>query len=234
MTEPQAATDEVGAGDGITRRTSRLAVASFILGLAFFLPAAPAAAVVLGMWALVSISSSEGRLKGRWFAWVGVATGAAFAVLIYLVLPIYVAKTADTLQAKNNLGKIGKGLAVYRTLNGGTMPADLQTLINSAYISDAGVLERPGSGLPPVENDALDETAAYLYFPLKTPADPKDESYWETHPVAWERMTWSGRGKVLVLFADAHVVLMKADYLRELVDAHRGDYLESPAMPSKP
>lgn len=238
MTVPQTAADGsgAGAGDGIARRTSRLAIASFILGLglAFFVPAAPVAAVVLGAWALVSISSSEGRLKGRWLAWAGVAAGTVFSVTLYLVLPIYLAGSAATLQAKDNLREVGKGLAVYRTLNGGKMPEDLQTLIDSAYISDAGVLERPGSGLPPVKKDALDATAAYLYFPVKTPADPRDELYWETRPVVWEKRTWSGGGRVLVLFADAHVVLMEAERLGALVEAHRDDYLEIPTMPSAP
>ena len=62
-------------------KISRLAIASLILGILFFIPFAPLLAIVFGIIALVKISKSKGELKGQGMAIAGLVLGGLIIIL---------------------------------------------------------------------------------------------------------------------------------------------------------
>lgn len=65
----------------VVQRTSVLAIVSFVLGLVCFVPGLGAIAVLLGIAAIVLISTSRGRLTGTGWAAAGVVLGLLFTVI---------------------------------------------------------------------------------------------------------------------------------------------------------
>jgi len=73
--------------DSISSRTSRLAIASFVMGLLSFIicvlwPILVLPAIICGIIALVKISGSNGSLKGTGYAITGIILPAVMAVLL--------------------------------------------------------------------------------------------------------------------------------------------------------
>ncbi len=69
----------------MTKR-SLLAVASLTCALLFFFPPAWAAAVVLGVVALVEIAQAGGQLRGRGLAITGIVLGCAWTVVLVILV----------------------------------------------------------------------------------------------------------------------------------------------------
>ncbi|MCK4647935.1 type II secretion system protein GspG [bacterium] len=69
-------------------KTSRLAIASPILGILFFVPFAPLLAIIFGITALIKISKSKGEIKGEGLAIAGVVLGGLMIIFNILVLAI--------------------------------------------------------------------------------------------------------------------------------------------------
>ncbi len=73
--------------ESVSPRTSRLAIASFVMGLLSFIicvlwPILVLPAIICGIIALVKISGSNGKLKGTGFAITGIILPAVMAVLL--------------------------------------------------------------------------------------------------------------------------------------------------------
>ena len=71
-------------GSETTVATSRMAVASMVLGFLSCLVLPAILAIILGVIALMQISRSNGRLKGTGFAVAGLVCGVVFAIFILI------------------------------------------------------------------------------------------------------------------------------------------------------
>jgi hypothetical protein len=99
-------------------KTSGLAIAAFVLGLAspFTLGITAIPAVILGIISLVQIEKSGGRLTGTAFAIVGIAVPAVVCVLIIGILLPALARTrsvAYRMTCGTNLSGLGKAMLIY-------------------------------------------------------------------------------------------------------------------------
>jgi hypothetical protein len=110
-------------------RFSLLALASFLLGIAStgLLAGTGIPALICGYCALFRINSSEGRLRGRILAivgmiWGGLTTLITIALFILLVSLHLNAKSNQAVCA-NNLRQIGAALQQYQDNNGHAFPA---------------------------------------------------------------------------------------------------------------
>ena len=117
-------------------RTSRLAIASFVMGLVslvicvlwpiLFLPA-----IICGIVALVKISGSNGSLKGKGYAITGIILPAVMAILLPF-LAMFAAimmpalnKAKDIAQRTvclTNLNGLGAAMTIYANDNNGQLP----------------------------------------------------------------------------------------------------------------
>ncbi|MEO0513239.1 MAG: DUF4190 domain-containing protein [Planctomycetota bacterium] len=79
-------------------KTSILAILSLILGLICFVPLLGVLAIVLGVFALIGIGSSQGRTKGTGLAVAGIVLGLLFSVL----------QTGALFAAQQGLAKFGQ------------------------------------------------------------------------------------------------------------------------------
>ena len=98
---------------------SRKAVLSAILGILsfflFILTGLPA--IVLGFLGLREINESDGRLRGRALAFVGMATGAIGSLLfvagLVAIVLLHLRETAARAMCTSNLGRLGLALNLY-------------------------------------------------------------------------------------------------------------------------
>jgi hypothetical protein len=99
-------------------KTSRLAIAAFVLGVLspFTLGITAIPAVVLGIISLVRIEKSGGRLTGIAFAVIGIVVPAAVCLLFIGIMLLALAKvrqTAFRMTCGTNLSGIGKAMIIY-------------------------------------------------------------------------------------------------------------------------
>jgi hypothetical protein len=104
------------------------AAVSLVLGLLMLVPVpllllCSIPAIILGVWALVEIRQSNGRLRGTGLAIAGIAIGAVTPLLVFFVLVPLVERlreTAGDTVSRNNLKQIALALEVhdevYKTL----------------------------------------------------------------------------------------------------------------------
>lgn len=148
--------------------TSKKAVSSFVLGLfsMFCSIITGIPAVILGIWALIDIGNSEGRLTGKGFAVAGIAVpmtvGMIAPLMIALLLPaVQAAREAARLNmSMNNMKQISLGMLNFESSRG-RFPA-------------AGEgLEGPGAGLSWRVHllPYLDHETLYKEFKLDEPWD---------------------------------------------------------------
>lgn len=84
-----------GAASGPRRATSRLAIASALMGgvsvplVCCSLGVSGALAVTLGMMALGRIAASQGQLGGRAYAWAGIITGSITVALSLVLVSLF-------------------------------------------------------------------------------------------------------------------------------------------------
>ncbi len=111
------------------RRFSLLAVASFLLGVAStgLLAVAGVPALICGYRALYRINSSEGRLRGRVLAiigmiWGGLSTVVTVALFVMLVT-LHLNARSNQAACSNNLRQVGMALMQYQDNNQHSFPA---------------------------------------------------------------------------------------------------------------
>ena len=157
--------------------TSRLAVASLVLGL---LPCGVtgAAGIVCGILAKKRISQSAGRLGGSGLATAGIVVSASFtvvapffaAILAGLLLPaLAVSKAkAQRIQCANNLRQIGFACRMYSADHEGQFPAGYDQL--AEVLASTKVLICPADSRPkPATNwvTLTSRNTSYPYFGAK-------------------------------------------------------------------
>ena len=218
------------------RRTSRLAVASFVCGLCFFVPlVGPLLAVGLGVAALVEIARARGELKGSGLAIAGIVMGALFFLATCLVAPFGAAlllprlkQDAADSRAKSNLERIGMAVLMYEG-DYDAMPPDMEILYAGRYVRDLSIFDAPGETERTLAG-SIDETSGYRYFPVRRGADT-ERPYPDDAPIAWEKRPRRHDGMVRVLTADGAVVRMPRTALAADVERYRELYLTTPMMP---
>jgi hypothetical protein len=129
------------APDDSTPRLSWVALASALLGVSAVVVGLLApqeipvlyvgvfAALVLGFLGLREVNVSEGRIRGRWLALIGLVLGglgsAAAVIGIAAILTAHLAVSGQRAQCVENLRRIGQGLSQYQTKQGTFPPAGL-------------------------------------------------------------------------------------------------------------
>src|SRR6185437_1585343 len=108
---------------------SKTAVIAFMLGIAspLFSIAASLPAMYIGLQAVRAINSSDGRLRGRRLAIVGLILGAAFTLITVIgcvaLALLYLQDRSHVAICTNNLRQIGQGVNRYRDHHIGHFPA---------------------------------------------------------------------------------------------------------------
>ena len=221
-------------------QTSGLAIASFVLGILFFVPPAPIVGLVLGIIALVKIDSSRGALTGKGLAIVGIVFGAVFTLLMCLLAPVAAMLLPGLTRARNhalaaasrnNLKQIGLAVLMYEA-DYDAMPENLQVLCDHQYIWRVSVLARRRSHSQ-IDPNQVDFTADYLYFPVRTGPEKGISQALPGVPIAWERQAgWYPAGRVGVVYADGHVEVIEVSELEELLSRYGDLYLVPPKLPT--
>lgn len=125
--ETPATSETSGASDVVTERTSRLAIASLILGLVPFCAFTGIAGVVCGVKARTQIRSSGGKLGGENMARAGIALSMlmilfSIPVLAGLVMPVKFQKRLEVSRSTHRLKSIVVAQQTWTADNGGKMP----------------------------------------------------------------------------------------------------------------
>ena len=111
-------------------KTSGLAVTSLVLGILGLFSCGVTALVglVLGIWALVRIKNSQGRLSGSGLAIAGIAVSGVFLLLIplcaALMLPALAKakQRAQSINCVNNVKQLGLAARIYASDHGDAFP----------------------------------------------------------------------------------------------------------------
>ena len=238
MSQPPSQPPVPGVPDGATPPRSGLAIASFILGLLFFVPPAPLVGLVLGIIALSKISSARGAIGGRGLAIAGVVLGAVFVALMCMAAPM-AAILLPTLSrartqvlatsSKNNLKQLGLGVLMYEN-DYQVMPTSLQVLYDEGYMKDPNIFKHPGSPIE-VANENIDGSSSYYYFAPPAMLGEDGEMLSSDIPIMWEKDFWNPGNKINVLFIDGHVELADPDRLRNFVEEYGDLYTVPPEVP---
>jgi len=215
-------------------RLSKLALASFILGLLFFVPLVGLFAIVLGVIALGSIGNSEGLLRGRGLATTGIILGIVsipfmcLSILVALALVMHGHHTAleQSAACRANLRQIGIAVKMYKD-DTGELPPNFQALVDRGLISAAMVRCTADHGAEPARAHNVDATADYYY------ADVKDTTGLpQPVPIAWDRYFLHGGRNVNVLFANGDTKLTSIAELEHMLKANAFRYARPPQLPS--
>ena len=143
----------------VSPRLSRLAVASFIMGLVcltcIFWPLLGLPAIICGIIALVKISGSGGQLKGKGYAITGIVIPAVMTVFIPVIGMIAAIMFPAITQARdaafkavclNNQRQLAVALQTYAVDSSGKLPAEnwIDVLKEKGILQDETVLTCPG------------------------------------------------------------------------------------------
>jgi hypothetical protein len=158
-TNPYSATADFGSSmPSEPPRTSIMAILSLVASLVCFIPGLPTIGSVLGVFALIGISSSKGRVKGTGLAVAGIVIGLLFSMLqIGLALganavmkeyakfgePMLLVESGDTAQFRKYLSS---------DVDAVVTDADIAAF-KAAFAADAGAFEGVPKGLVEVVGD---------------------------------------------------------------------------------
>lgn len=222
---------------GGTAKTSGLAIASLVLALLFFVPLASVAAIVLGILALVKISSAKGSLGGQGLAIAGLCIGGVCLVMgcmmAAMLLPAIsrARAQAQATVSKNYLKQIGLGIGMYQLDHAGK-PPNLQALYDQGYVKDPQLFGHPGSGARGIDPSAIDATGDYFYYQISKTDDETAPAYPPGAPIAWEKACWNPGGRINVLYADGFVYVRSPAELERAIAGYSDLYQEPPQMPA--
>jgi prepilin-type processing-associated H-X9-DG protein len=141
------------ATHGESGKTSKLAIASLVLGILgwFTLGVTALVGLVLGIVALVKINKSRGALRGTGFAIAGTVISGVFVLIVpilaAMLLPALAqAKAkAQTVMCMNNLKQLGLGGLMYSSDNKDQFPASENWCDSIAkYVVNAKTFQCPG------------------------------------------------------------------------------------------
>lgn len=213
----------------VAAQTSRLAIASLVLGLLSFCTffTTGIVAIVLGIISLVKISKSGGRLKGSGFAITGIAVPAVSAVFIVpLMLAILMPALVRTQQIAfrmtcgNNLSELGKMMLIYAGDYDEKLPTPSKwcDILNDYADINPKTFRCRGAPKGPC-NYAMNVNVEKLW----TSSPPDMVLMFETHP-GWNQ---TGGPEILttdyhqgegcnILFADNHVEFVTVHRLKNL------------------
>jgi Domain of unknown function (DUF4190) len=214
-------------------KLSVVAVLAFMAGVLGFTVIGSIVGMVLGLVAKFRINRSEGRLRGRGFAWAGIILSAVWLValtvaVVGFLLPAIAKAQAGMLNypggGERNLLRLGKAVQFYQDDNGGKFPpgenwcATLRPLLGARAEL---ILRRPGAatgsacgygynaavaGLTSAEVNAK----TVIFFELDSPAcDIAGGADLLRHPV-------NERDRVLVYLANGRVSAVVATNLATL------------------
>lgn len=138
-------TNPVMPNNGMTPKTSKLAITSFVLGLStlIFLFFTGIPALICGHLSLGKIKRSNGALGGKGFAITGLVLGyvsflltVVIASLAALATPVIMKqkKKADLAQLSNNAKQLAMPIFQY-TENLGAYPEELESLVEEGFMS---------------------------------------------------------------------------------------------------
>ncbi len=117
-----------GAAPADSVKTSRLAVASMVLGILGFCGITGLIGFILGIVALIKINSSNGRLRGQGFAIAGLILPVVMIPIIAIMAGLFLpalarAKAkAQAINCVNNLKQIGLAARMYANANKEVFP----------------------------------------------------------------------------------------------------------------
>lgn len=129
-------------------QTSRLAIASLVMGILGCLGVTALGAVICGHVALNKIGKSAGRQTGTGLAIAGLVMGylgvLMIPVLAGIALPVFgeVRERANLTKALSNAKQIGTACRIYAVDNDGKFPPKLDALVPD-YLPDAAILACP-------------------------------------------------------------------------------------------
>jgi len=198
----------VSTADSSQVRTSIAAIWSLVFGiLSFclsifgFIPA-----LILGIFALVKINGSEGRLTGKGLAIAGIVTGSigvfvgAIAIAILMPAMTKVQDRAISIKEANDVRSLVIACNIYASDWDGAFPEKLQDLYPD-YMGDQ----------PPLRavNPKTKDTEDYIYFPGLTKASRSN--------LPLIASPFVNRGKRVVGIAGGHVKAMKEEEYQDLL-----------------
>jgi len=142
-------------------RTSRMAVASLVLGiLSFFLVVPALIGLLLGIVSLVKINRSQGRLRGQGLAIAGICTSGFMLLLVpmlaAMVFPVFVRARESARKAVclSNVKNMALAINMYATDYDAYPPGDRWCDAISDYVKNQDVFTCP---------DAPDQDCAFAY-----------------------------------------------------------------------
>jgi hypothetical protein len=137
-------------------RTSTLAIISLVLSLICFVPGLPTLGSLLGVFALIGISSSQGRIKGTGLALAGIILGLLFSMAqIGLALGgnILVNQYASIAAAPLASAEAGDSAALRAALapeTAAVLTDEDIAAFKAAYTAEAGAYDKSIRGILPV------------------------------------------------------------------------------------
>lgn len=155
-TNPYSATADFGSSmPAEPPRTSIMAILSLVASLVCFIPGLPTIGSVLGVFALIGISSSKGRVKGSGLAVAGIVLGLLFsmlqigAVLGANALMKEYAKFGEPVLLVESGDSSGFRKYLSTEVDAAVTDADIAAF-KAAYAADAGAFEGVPKGIIPV------------------------------------------------------------------------------------
>lgn len=210
-------------------RTSAMAIWAFVLSLLPICFLSQLTGLILGIFSLVNIGKSQGRLKGKGLAIAAVVISPSlmlFSLLMLAMLLPAVARArgeARKMVCRSNLNQIGKAIYVYRDANNDKFPttetpgdsAGSLALLCPDYIdAKAFICASDPDRKPGMAGASLtEETCSYYYDNTVPPHAPSDRM------IVWDKSPDWHYASRNVLFVDGHVEHIREDeFQRRLAD----------------